>query len=300
MKPQNLYIIDMYLYVYRSYFARLDKPLLSPDGEPTACVYVFLKTLFKLLKNRKPDMLVVAADSIGKTFRKEAYESYKGSRPETMPDDMIQQINRLIEILGIMDIPVFRKEGFEADDIIGTIVTEARRADDGLALDLDKIYICTADKDMNQLIVENKVLCYDMNRDTVTGPASVIEKYGIEPYQFIEYLALSGDVSDHVPGVRGIGPKTAAALLQDWGDMKTAYSHISSMGTNVGKKLREGRKMFDLSKFLVTIKTDVPIEIDWEKAVVRDFEWTRLNEIFCDLGMMSLVKARASNGRRLF
>jgi DNA polymerase-1 len=290
---KTLYVVDGYLYVYTSYYARMGAHLCSPSGEPTGASYVFIKTIFKLLKKYKPDMLCVAMDSIGRTFRKQMYEAYKGSRPDTMPDDMILQINRIIEILGIMNIPVYRLETWEADDIIGTIVEQA------LLQGEIETTICTRDKDVLQLVEKDFVDVLDLNKGIRTDVDAVFEKWGIHPCQFIEFLALQGDASDHVPGVPGIGPKTAVNLLQDWGDGDTIYKNLRSIKGKLGETLLKGKDLYALSKDLVTIRRDVPIEIDFEAMEVGEFEWTRLNEIFVELGFNSLIQARTKSGRRL-
>jgi len=291
---KTLYVLDGYIFIYRAYFANMAAELTSSSGEPTGCTYLFMKMLFKILQEHKPDMLVVAMDSLGPTFRKKLFDSYKSSRPETMPDNMILQINRVIEILEIMDIPVFRVSTFEADDIIGTICKQAEPCF-GI-----KTTICTRDKDVNQLIVDGKVDVLDPKTGFRTDAARVYEKWGVHPHQFIDFLALQGDSSDHVPGVPGIGPKGARTLLEDWGDGDTVYANLRHIKGAIGKKLRDRKDLYDMSRELVIIRTDVPIDLNTDDAIVRPFRWTRLNEIFSELGFTSLMQGRTSKGRKLF
>jgi len=290
---KTIYLIDGYLWSYVAFYAHMGQQLESPSGEPTTGTFIFLKTLFKLLKNYSPDMLCVCMDSPGRTFRKKLYADYKSSRPESMPEGILLQMNRIEQILHIMQIPVFHAPGFEGDDIIGTVAEKASLAGFHST-------ICTKDKDMLQLIQEGVVEVLDINKDKITGVAEVVEKWGIHPHQFIDFLAFQGDQSDHVPGVHGIGKKKAVDLLVEWGDAETAYKNLRAIGGSTAKKLTEGREIFDLSKILVTIRKDVPLDINWEDMTVKEFNWVELNSIFQELGFNSLIHAVTSTGRRLF
>jgi DNA polymerase-1 len=291
---KTLYVVDGYLYVYTSYYARLGAHLVSPSGEPTGASYMFTKTIFKLLKDHKPDMISVVMDSMGKTFRKEKYPDYKGSRPETMPDDMILQINRIIEILGLMNIPVYRVPKYEGDDLIGTIVDKANQRGD------IKTTVCTRDKDVLQLLEKDRVDTIHLHKNIRMGVDDVYKKWGVYPCQFIDFLALQGDASDHVPGVPGVGPKRAVELLSDYGDGETIFKNLHAIKGKLGRTLREGMEMYELSKDLVTIRKDAPIDIDFEAMEVKPLEWTLLNEIFTTLGFNSLIQARTGRGRKLY
>lgn len=291
---KTLYIIDGYMWVYTAFYAGVGKQLESPSGEPTTGTYVFFKTLFKMLKKHKPDMLCMAMDGPARTFRKDLYEGYKSSRPSSMPEGILVQMDRIKEILKIMEIPVFYSPGFEADDVIGTVVEKAW-LNKGI-----KSTICTRDKDMLQLVKEDMIDVLDINKGIRTGVQEVLKKWGIHSHQFMDFLALQGDASDHVPGIRGIGPKKAVELLTDWGDAKTIYENVKSIKGSTKKKLVEGKEIFDLSKVLVTIRKDVPLNINWEDMEVREFDWNKLNEIFEELGFKSLISARTKDGRKLF
>lgn len=288
---KNLMVLDLYLWLYTSYYAGTKEELKSPSGEITTGTYVFFKTFLKMLRTYQPGMICVASDCPAKTFRKQMYEHYKNNRPEAMPEGMSQQIKRTKEILGLMGIPVYEMPGYEADDIIGTIVEKAKSED-------IKITICTRDKDVIQLLNPN-VDMLDINKGKRTLFSDIKEKWGVTPNQFIDFLALQGDSSDNVPGVKGIGPKKAVELLQKYGDSVNIYEHLKEIGGKAADKLCFGTIMFTLSRSLVTICREVPIEINFEDMKVKEFDWSKLNSIFEELGFHSLIQARTKN-RRLF
>ncbi len=199
---KNLYIIDGHAHIYAAYFAPM-RPLTSPAGEPTKATYVFTTAVLGLIERAKPDMLVVALDSKAPTFRAEIYPEYKAHRPP-MPDDMPAQIDRIEQILAAMNIPILRLDGFEADDIIGTLATNAS------SRGIDT-YICSKDKDMLQLLDEH-TCTYNIKTGERTTPDSMLAEMKLTPAQFLDVLALQGDTADNVPGVPDVGPKTAL----DW------------------------------------------------------------------------------------
>lgn len=280
------------MWIYTSYFAHMGKQLTSPAGELTTATYVFVKTLFKLLKNYSVDLLAVAMDSHFKTFRKQLFDGYKSNRPENMPEGISQQIERIEQILGIMGIPVYHAPGYEADDILGTIVEKAQDRD-------IMVTICTRDKDVLQLVKKSYVDVLDINKDIRTGFMEVFDKWGVFPSQFIDFLALQGDPSDNVPGIRGIGPKKAVELLKCWCSSENIYENLDSINEKTAQKLRDGKEDFILSKDLVTIRRNVPLDIDFKAMEVKDFDWEKLNPMFEELGFVSLMQARTKN-RRLF
>ncbi|MBA7676315.1 DNA polymerase I [subsurface metagenome] len=210
---KTLYIIDGHAHIYAAYYAQM-RPLTSPAGEPTKATYIFTTALVGLIQRLKPDMLVVAMDSKTPTFRTEIYPEYKAHRPP-MPDDMPAQINRIEQILKAMNVPVLRIDGFEADDIIGTLTKKA--AAEGI-----DTYICAKDKDMLQLLDEHTNI-YDIKTGKVTNPDTMLSEMGISPHQFIDCLALQGDTSDNVPGVPDVGPKTALTWIQKYGSIDNLY-----------------------------------------------------------------------------
>jgi DNA polymerase I len=287
---KNLYIIDGHAHIYAAYYAPMAQRLKSPAGEPTKATYIFTQAIIGLIQRQKPDMLVVAMDSKAPTFRSKIYADYKAQRPP-MPEDLPIQINRIEQILEAMNIPILRVEGFEADDVIGTLSKKA--AKDGY----DSL-ICSKDKDLLQLIDEH-ISTYDIKTDTVTDAAAMNKEMGIRPEQFIDVLALQGDASDNVPGVPDVGPKTALEWIRKYGSVENLYEHIDEITGKRGDNLRKFKDLAMLSRTLVTIHCEVPIKIDYEAFALKKPDQSRLNEIFTELGFSSLVK-RQERPEQLF
>jgi len=225
-------------------------------------------------------MLVVAMDSKAPTFRTEIYAEYKANRPP-MPDDLPSQIDRIEQILQAMNIPILRIDGFEADDIIGTLAKKA--ADDGY----DSL-ICSKDKDLLQLIDEH-ISTYDIKTDTITDTAALVEKMGITPGQFVDCLALQGDTSDNVPGVPDVGPKTALDWIHKYGSIENLYEHVDEIKGKRGDNLRKFKDQALLSRELVTIDCNVPFKVDYNDLQVSKFDEGKLAEIFSELGFNRLL-----------
>ncbi|MBN1300228.1 MAG: DNA polymerase I [Melioribacteraceae bacterium] len=279
-KPKETFvIIDAMALAYKGYFAFISRPLSSSKGEPTSAVFGFLNQLFKIIEDTNPDYLVVATDSKEKTFRHEIFDKYKSSRAE-MPEDMIPQIGRIRDIVSAFNIPLLIKPGFEADDLIGTAVLMAEKK--GL-----HSYAVTPDKDYVQLITKNThVIKPGKSTDEIIiiDESKVNELYDFNPSQMVDYLALVGDSSDDIPGVAGIGPKTATPLIKEFGTIENIYKnidHIEKKG--VKNKLLENKVNAFLSKKLATIKTDVPITIHFEEAKFTEPNYELLMEIFREL-----------------
>jgi len=278
---KTLYIIDGHAHIYAGYFAPTRQQLTSSTGEPTKATYIFTTILLGLMHNSKPDMLVVAMDSKAKSFRCDIYPEYKAHRPP-MPEDMPVQINRIEEILKAMNIPILRLDSYEADDLIGTL------AKDASAKGIDT-YICSKDKDMLQLIDEH-VFTYDVKTGSKTTAQSMKKDMGIAPEQFIDCLALQGDKADNVPGVADVGPKTAIAWIQKYGSMDNLYAHADEIGGKRGQALRDSKEMALLSKELVTINCQSPIDIDYDSYKLQGPDKGKLAEIFTELGFSRLAK----------
>ncbi|MFH1371869.1 MAG: DNA polymerase I [Planctomycetota bacterium] len=278
--PKALYIIDGHAHIYAAYFAPMRQRLTSPTGEPTKATYIFATTILGLIKNRKPDMLVVAMDSKTPTFRNEMYPKYKAHRPP-MPDDMPVQINRIEQILSAMNVPMLRVNGFEADDIIGTLAKKA--AKEGI-----DVYICSKDKDILQLL-DGHVRIFDMKTGDITDAASMFAEMKVTPAQFIEVLALQGDTSDNVPGVADVGPKTAQEWIQKYGSIENLLKHDDEIGGKRGDNLRKSKDIINLSKRLVTIDCNVPVDIDYNTFAVKPFDEARLTQIFTELGFSRIL-----------
>jgi DNA polymerase-1 len=277
---KTLYIIDGHAHIYAAYYAPMSQKLSSPTGEPTKAVYIFTTMILKLLETKKPDMLVVAMDSKEPSFRAEIYKEYKAHR-QPMPEDMPKQINRIEQILEAMNIPIIRKSTFEADDIIGTLAAKAVKAG------IDS-YICSKDKDMLQLL-ELGVHIYDVKTDAVTDAKSFKQETGFEPRQFIDVLALQGDASDNVPGVPDVGPKTAIEWIKAYGSLEELYKHADEIKGKRGDNLRNSKDLAFLSRKLVTINCDMPVEIDQKNFAVKEPDKEKLTSVFTELGFNRLL-----------
>jgi DNA polymerase-1 len=283
MGNKKFVIIDAMALAYRAYFVFIGRPLVTSKGEPTSAVYGFMNQLIKILEDTHPDCLTVAFDSKGETFRHKRYKEYKSSRAK-MPDDMIPQIERIKEIIELLTIPLYIKEGYEADDIIGTAVKEAEA--EGL-----ESFVITPDKDFNQLITKKvKIIKPGKSSDEllIVDTKKVKEEFEFEPKQMIDYLALIGDKSDDIPGIAGIGPKTAIPLIQQFGTIENMYKNIDKVEkASIKNKLIEGKESALLSKELATIDVNVPIKIDFEKTNVTKPDFDKLKDVFIELEFKS-------------
>jgi len=277
---KKLYIIDGHAHIYAAYYARIRQPLTSPSGEPTQATYIFTTAVLGLIRNQNPDMLVVAMDSKVPSFRSEIYTEYKAHRP-AMPDEMPGQIDRIEQILAAMNIPVFRLEGFEADDIIGTI---AKRA----SMDGIDTYICAKDKDMYQL-VDDHIYIFDMKKGETLDDDTLYEKYKIHPKDFIDVLALQGDASDNIPGIPLIGEMNAVKMIQQYGSLDKLYKHADEIKGKRGDNLRKFKEQAYLSKKLIIIDCNIPLKVDYNVLALKKFDEARLAQIFTELGFSRLL-----------
>jgi len=261
-----LILVDGSSYLYRAYHAF--PPLTNSAGEPTGAMYGVLNMLRSLLLQYKPSHVAVVFDAKGKTFRDELFEEYKSHRPP-MPDDLRAQIEPLHAMVKAMGLPLLAVSGVEADDVIGTLALAAEKTG-------KPVLISTGDKDMAQLVSPNITLINTMN-NAILGPDEVVEKYGIPPSLIIDFLALMGDSSDNIPGVAGVGEKTAQALLQGLGGVKDIYDNLDKVATltfrgakTMAAKLEQNKEMAFLSYQLATIKTDVALELTSEQLTVEE------------------------------
>jgi DNA polymerase-1 len=278
--PKKLYIIDGHAHIYAAYYAPMRQQLTSPSGEPTKATYIFTTALLGLVRNQKPDMLAVAMDSKTPTFRVEIYEDYKANRPP-MPDELPAQIGRIEQILAAMKIPILRVDGFEADDVIGTLAKKASKK----GIDT---YICAKDKDMYQLVDEH-IYIFDMKKGATLDDDTLYEKYKIHPKDFIDVLALQGDSSDNVPGVPLIGEMNAVKMIQQYGSLDKLYKHVDEIKGKRGENLRNFEEQAYLSKDLVTINCNVPFEINYDALALKKFDEAELARIFTELGFNRLL-----------
>jgi DNA polymerase-1 len=277
---KTLYIIDGHAHIYAAYYAPMRQQLTSPAGEPTKAVYIFTAAVLGLIKNQKPDMLVVAMDSKGPTFRNKIFPQYKANRPP-MPDEIPPQIDRIEQVLSAMNVPVLRLDGFEADDVIGTLAKKASA--NGI-----QTYICSKDKDMLQLLDKN-ICTFDIKTAARTDLDSMRAEMKVLPEQFVDVLALQGDTVDNVPGVKDVGPKTALGWIQQYGSIEKLYRRADQIKGKRGESLRNSKDLVALSKELVTINCDAPIEINYDSFAVKDFDEQQLAQIFTELGFNRLL-----------
>jgi DNA polymerase-1 len=276
---KKLFIIDGHAYIYAAHYAPM-RQLTSPSGEPTKATYIFTMAILGLIQRQKPDMLAVAMDSKTPTFRTKIYPEYKAHRPP-MPDEMPGQINRIEQILEAMNVPVLRLNGYEADDIIGTLSKKA-------AADGYDCLICSGDKDVLQLL-DDHISTFDIKTDTRTDVKSMIEQMGVTPEQFIDCLALQGDASDNVPGIPDVGPKTALEWIQKYGSIENLYKNADEIKGKRGDSLRKFKDDVTLSKELVTIDCNVPVKIDYDALTLKKFNESKLAGIFTELGFSRLL-----------
>lgn len=255
--------------------------LTTPDGKPINAVYGFIAMLRRLIKKQDPYYLAIAFDSKGPTFRHSSFKDYKANR-KTMPDDLQSQIPLLEKLIRAYNIPMFALQGYEADDVIGTIVKKISKEN------IETI-IVTKDKDIEQLIDEH-VKIFDEKNNVFYDAEMCEKKRGVKPSQMIEVLALAGDSSDNVPGVPGIGGKTAVKLIKEWNSVESVLANTDKIS---GEKVKENLVQFadqaKLSKFLVTIKTDIPIEFDLETCRMDGVNNEELNILFKEYGFNSFL-----------
>lgn len=290
----QLYLIDAMALAYRSHFVFINRPLINSKGQNTSATYGFTNALLKLIQDHDMKHIVVVFDVGGdrSTFRSELYEDYKAHR-EDMPEELRENIPFIKQVVEALDIPVYGMPGVEADDVIGTL---ARKAE----ADGADVVIVSPDKDFRQLLSPRISQFRPARRgeefDIVTD-AAFREQYGLEPLQFIDVLALMGDSSDNVPGVPGIGEKTAIKLLQEYGTVENLIEHADDLK---GKRAREGMQNHAadarLSKELVTIVTDLDVPVDWHTFQRRDSDQEKLRALFAELEFRRLLRQVEENG----
>jgi DNA polymerase I len=269
MGAKPLVLVDGSGYLYRAFHAL--PPLTTAAGQPTNAVLGVVNMLYKLLDDYGPTEMAVVFDAPGKTFRSDLYSAYKANRPP-MPDELRAQVAPLLDAIDAMGIPLLRIEGVEADDVIGTLAREASAAG------RDTV-ISTGDKDLAQLVDERVTLVNTMFGTTLDS-AGVKAKFGVTPEQIADYLALVGDPLDNIPGIAGVGPKTAAKWLQQYGDIATLKAHADEVSGKIGDRLREALGGLDLSKDLATIRRDVPLPFGVADLALKGADVSRLAQAF--------------------
>ncbi|MBE0478815.1 DNA polymerase I [Candidatus Aerophobetes bacterium] len=279
----KLVLIDGNALLYRAFYAL--PPLMTGQGTPTGGVYGFTRILMKLLQEEKPDYIACAFDKGKKTFRHKTWEEYKITRPET-PHQLSLQIPLTKKVLEGFQIPVFEEEEYEADDILATLAKKAEQF--GL-----KVTIFTADKDILQVVsacISITQFKKGLSQTETFNPDKVKQSYGISSEQIADYLSLVGDVSDNIPGVRGIGPKTATGLIQKFGSVEELLVHIDRIPANVASKIKENEEQIKLSKKLATIVTNVPLKFELEDLKTKLPDKDTLLVIFEELEFRELIK----------
>lgn len=286
---KKLFLIDAYALIYRSYYAFIKTPRINSKGLNTSAIYGFVNTLEEIVKKEKPTHLAVAFDPHGPTFRHEAFEQYKAQR-EATPEDIRKAVPIIKDIVAAYNIPIFIKEGFEADDVIGTLskIADSRGFE---------TYMVTPDKDYGQLVGGNVYMYRPRHNGgyEVMGEKEVTAKYGIQSKeQVIDLLGLMGDSSDNIPGCPGVGEKTAVKLLNDFGSIENLLASTDQLKGALKTKIESNVENIKFSKFLATIRTDVPLEFNEDELKVVPADDNKLRVLFTDLEFRSLMEKHIS------
>jgi DNA polymerase-1 len=277
---KKIYLIDGHSYAYRAFHAI--RQLTDSSGLALNAVYGFTRMLLKLIKEEKPDYIAVAFDTPSKTFRHELYNAYKANRAE-QPEEMRHQIPLIKDVVNALNIPIFEMDGFEADDVLATLATRAEAAD------IDAV-IVTSDKDMLQLVSDGIGVLNPHKENVLYDAAGVAARFGVGPEKVRDLMAMAGDPTDNVPGVPGIGLKTAADLLKEYGTLEGVFEHIDEIkGPKRRDNLRENKDLALLSRDLVTVRCDVPLEIDIEGCKIQEYDQKKLIELLKRFEFRSLV-----------
>lgn len=277
---KRLFLIDGNSFCYRAYYAI--KELSTSYGQPTNAVYGFVAMLNKLIRDEKPDYLAVPFDLKGPTFRHKKFNGYKLKRPP-MPKELLSQLPLIKEIIAAYRIPIFEREGFEADDVIATLARKAA----GQGID---VYIVTGDKDILQ-IVDKHIKVYSPYREGLIYDEDWVRKrYGVEPEKIVEIMALMGDTTDNIPGVPGIGEKTAVRLIERFGSLEKIIANIDKIEPAIGKRIREFKEQAQLSRELAKINLNIPLKVEWENLKLGPPDYPKLLELFTKLEFKSLLR----------
>lgn len=289
-EQKRLVLIDGNALIHRAYHAL--PPLTTKTGELVNAVYGFSSVLLKVINDLKPDYILASFDLAAPTFRHEEYKEYKATRVKA-PDELYAQIGRVKEVVRAFNIPIYEKSGFEADDVLGTMVFQAENSKENI-----ESIIVTGDLDTLQLVSpKTKVFALrkGMSDTVIYDEAGVVERYGLKPNQMIDYKGLRGDQSDNIPGVKGIGEKTATELLKKYGTLENVYASLSEIKGATKDKLERDRMQAFMSKKLATIVKDVPLKLDFEKALTHEFNRKKLVDLFQELNFFSLIKRIPGN-----
>ncbi len=277
---KKLVLIDGSSYIYRAFYAL--PPLTSPKGEPTGATYGFIRMISKLMNDLNPEYIAVAFDHPGKTFRHEEFKEYKATRKET-PDELKVQIPRIKQILKLWGIPILEIPGYEADDIIATLVKRASERD-------FEVIVVTPDKDMLQL-VNSRVKVLNPVNDILFDKEEVKKKYGVYPEQFVDYLSMIGDPVDNITGVHGVGPKTAQKLLEEFESVENIYKNLDKLKDKLKIAFEEAKERLELNRSLIELKKDIELNIEPEDLKKGKADLVKLKELFKELGFKSLFES---------
>ncbi len=292
---ERIFLLDGMALAYRAYFAFIHNPLKNSKGENTSAVFGFTNALIKILEEEKPEYIAVVFDTHEPTFRHKKFPAYKATR-EKMPEDMIPQLPLVKELTEAMGVPVLELHGYEADDIIGTLSVRAAKEN-------IQVYMVTGDKDFMQLITA-KIKMYNPLKKGVdkeiTDIAGVKEKFGVGPESVRDMLGLMGDTADNIPGVKGIGEKTATKLISEFGSIENLYKHVDELKGKVKESLIQYKDNAFLSKELATIDIHTPIEVDLHSLRAKEKDHERLVKLLQKLEFKSLVKRFEKQGEDLF
>ena len=287
----KLYLLDAYALIYRAYYAFLKNPRMNSKGENTSAILGFVNTLEEVIQKEHPTHLGVAFDPSGGTFRHEAYPEYKAQREET-PEAIRFAVPIIKRLLQAYNIPILEEPGYEADDVIGTLSHQA----DQQGIDT---YMMTPDKDYGQLVTEHVKMyrpAVGKNAEEILGPAEVSQKWGISsPTQVIDILGLMGDAVDNIPGCPGVGEKTASKLVQDFGSIENLIQNTDKLKGALKEKVENNIEQIKTSKWLATIKTDVPIQLDMEMLKVEEPNQEALQKIFEELEFRTLMRKKIAS-----
>lgn len=286
----TLLLIDGHSILHRAYHA-FPKTLTTSSGELTNAVYGFTRILLTVIKKFHPEYIAVAFDTPKPTFRHQEFAPYKEQRPE-MESEMASQIGRVHEVVATLNIPIFEIDGYEADDVIGTLATQATAERVGL-----KTLIVTDDRDLLQL-VGNGVRVYMARKDEIWGRAETEAEFGLPPEKLDDYKALRGDPSDNIPGVHGIGPQKTRELLTRFGSFEEVYRNLDKIEPKTRELLVASAEVAALSKKLATIVRDAPLQLDLEECRTEDFDRTAVEKLFAELEFRSLLKSLPEAGGR--
>jgi DNA polymerase-1 len=282
---KTLLLIDNHALIYRFFHAL--PPLTNPKGEASGAIYGLSSVLLKIIKEQRPDYIAAAFDLPGKTFRNDLYDQYKIHRP-TMPNDLQPQVKKARELFNVFGIKTIDQEGFEADDVIGSLAKKFKDEKDLVVI------ILSGDLDVLQLVVGEKVVIQFLKKGITEtklyDEEAVIERYGVTPKQLPDLKGLLGDTSDNIPGIKGVGPKTASPLIAKYGDLDGLFENLWELPEKIGNKLENQKESALFSKDLATIRVDIPLNFSLEDLKRESLNRDKIKDFFEEMGFNSLIK----------